>query len=265
MYEPKGCPMKSKKSFILMLLLIMTKGLCAAPNYQELFLEANEHYKENKFKAAFEKYKQIPNPSTKINYNLGNCAYKMGKLGYALLYWRRAENDWGLFNRQELVENIKLVQEQIKKTQGSIKRFGTAKIVHSIPFVSTIKEKTLSAVRSTPLLWLQLLFLLIWFFLFMYLRYLHQKKQKFIIVLLFLLASWFGLLLVIKYNMRFRKYGIVVQKQAKLLSGPADSYQTLIQLPEGVEGKIKKQSGDYYKVKINGQIGWMSSQAFEKI
>ncbi|MFH0898910.1 MAG: hypothetical protein V1855_04995 [bacterium] len=256
--------MKFKKIFILSL-FIFCKTLHGEPNYQESFLQANDLYKQKKYEQAFKLYKKIPYPETTINYNLGNCAYKMNKLGYALLYWRRAENDWGLFNREELLANIALVKEQIKKNQGALKLFGASKLIHAIPFVGVLKEKTLSLIRSTPLIWIQLFFLFIWFFLFIYLRYLYQRKLKFIIFLLFLLASWFGLMLVIKYNMRFRMYGIIVKPQTKLLSGPSESYQTLLTLPEGGEGKIKTMSDNHYKVKINGQIGWINSEAFEKI
>ncbi|MFH1832192.1 MAG: hypothetical protein ABH827_05345 [bacterium] len=257
----------TKRTFLhyLLLFLFVCPILYGAQNFQEQFAQANELYKQTKFDAAYNLYKQIPEKNAQVYYNMGNCAYKLNKLGYALLYWKRAENDWGLFNRSELQSNIALVKDKLKKTQHEPKRIGTNRIVHAIPLVGPLKNATLSIVRTTPLIWLQLLFLIIWFFLFVSLRYLYAHKQKAIITFLFLIIAICGSTLVIKYNMRSRIYGIVVNPRSSLLSGPGDTYQTILQLPEGSSGKIHKHSDGYYKITIHGQIGWINQKNFKKI
>ena len=62
-------------------------------------------------------YKRIPHKSAVVNYNLGNCAYKLGQKGYALLYWRRAEHAWKFTGREELLENIFLLKGELQKIE----------------------------------------------------------------------------------------------------------------------------------------------------
>src|SRR3989304_7631540 len=98
-----------KIKLIAMLLCTYINTVAAAtPPTQELFIKANEFYKQGNFAGAYELYQQIPNKSAQVQYNLGNCAYKRGKLGYALWHWRKAEKRWGVFGREELLNNIRL-------------------------------------------------------------------------------------------------------------------------------------------------------------
>lgn len=249
-------------AIILCLLGVLGSKSVAIPNYQEQFLKANNLYKEQKFQKAYDLYQDIKNKSPQVNYNLGNCAYRLNKFGYALLYWRRAERDWGIFNREELLENISLVKNKLDQKAGAEKKGPFPKLVGAINFIMDI---ILSFVRSVSLLWLQLLFLLMWCVLFMYMRSSFRHKQKVLTMCLVVLTVFLGTLLALKYNMSFRSYGVVVAEKTELLTGPDDSYQVLGFLPEGKEGIIKKESGEYYKVKIGGQIGWVTRKSFEKI
>ncbi len=159
------------------------------------------------------------------------------------------------------MNNIALVKNEVAKHQQSI----APKFIDKLPFIKKMKESLTSMVRSTPIFFLQLVFLAIWIFLFFYVRYLYKRRYSIVILLLFLLAACFGSMLVVKYNMQYRKYGIVVKKNAVLRSGPSDTFQVLLSLPEGSEGKIRKRSGEYYKVKIYNYIGWISRNDFKKI
>ncbi len=231
--------------------------LCAGPHYQEMFLQANELYKSGKFEQAYDLYQKIPNKSVSIHYNLGNCAYKLGRLGYSLVHWKRAEKDWGFFNREELYDNIQLVTKKLDKSKQDVSGPSAA--------IKAFKRKVVSFIRVTPILFLQFLFLLFWIFLFLYIKYLYKNRQKTIIWLMFFVVAFFGSLLVIKHSMSLRRYGIVVSEKAQLLSGPGQTYHVLSFLYEGNEGLIKKQSDGFYKIKIHEQIGWVDRKAFEEV
>ncbi|MBU1007827.1 tetratricopeptide repeat protein [Candidatus Dependentiae bacterium] len=230
------------------LLFSLPVGL-SGNSHQDQFEHANTLYKKGLFDEAMKLYEQIPNKSARVNYNLGNCAYKLEKYGWALLYWRRAERTWGFFNRNELIENISLLKKKLNLTseQGP-------------PIIKKIKQLVLSWTYAIPLLVLQLLFLLLWFFLFGYIRFLYKKRKNGAILLLFALIALFGILLTLRYSLEARRDAIVVSQQSSLLSGPGETFQTLIQLDPASEVIIKKETTGYYKIKAQQKVGWIDKK-----
>jgi len=231
---------------------LSTQIINCQPNYQEMFLRANMLYKNGDFEEAYELYKKIPSPSPEVNYNLGNCSYRLEKYGYALLYWRRAEKDWGFLNRSELQNNICLLKKKLDKN------------AEQKNFIVKLKNHILSLIKSTPLIILQILFLICWLFLFLYLRYLYKRNQKFLIILLFIITAILGTFLVVRYNLEKMSYGVVVSESAILLSGPSKNFQELGVLPQASEVTIQKSSDGFYKIKFNKLFGWTSKNNVEK-
>jgi len=255
--------MITKRIFYLSL-LVLWPVVYSVPHYQEQFLQANELYKNAEYSKALSIYENMPTKSPQLYYNLGNCSYKLGNLGKALVYYRRAEHDWGLFNREELQANIAMVKEQLDKKHG-LKKRDTRKFVLMVQATKRLKERFVSLIKAMSLFMLQLFFLFIWFILFVYIRYLYTRRHKFVLLTLFLFTTLCGTMLAVKYNMSLRTYGIVVAEKTNLLSGPGVDFQILGVLREGDEGIVKKESTNHYKVKVNGQFGWVPSEAFEKI
>ena len=254
-----------KMSFMFgFMMVVMSSFVGATVSSPEEYLKAHELYKQSKFQESYDAYAKIAHKSPQVYYNLGNCAFKLGQLGNALLQWRRAEVDWGFFNRHELLENIALVQKKLDE-KANVKQAKKGSFGALFVAIKSIKERFLSMIRSIPLFILQLLFLLVWCFLFLCLRYLNKSRQRFILVVLFILNGFFGTMLALKYNMSIRSYGVVVVEKASLISGPDETFQVLGVLHEGKEGVILKESGTYYKVKINGQLGWVTKEAFQQI
>jgi tetratricopeptide (TPR) repeat protein len=230
-------------------------------NTTSMFEKANTLYKDGKHKAAIELYKNIPEKNAIINYNLGNCFYKLNKFGLAHLHWRRAEKNWGVFGRTELLNNLRLLQEKTKK-QIKTKKEKKDYILKSL---KKLKFITTSFIHATPLYYFQIAFLLLWVFLFMTIRSLMRYKRKALIATLFTFIAIFGLLLVGKYNFEYKQFGIITTNNAKILSGPGENFQVLGIAPEAKEVVIQKKSTGYFKVKINGQTGWISQSDLEKI
>lgn len=237
------------------------------PSPEKHFANANELYKKGDYSKALEEYKKIENKSAATYYNLGNCAYKLQQYGWALLYWRRAEQRWSFFNREELIENISLLKEEVAINQG----IRTKKRGLIMRAFAKIKHLILSWLQATPLLALQLLFLLLWLFVFIYLRFLYKRRRKGTIVALFALIAFFGILLVMRASIASRTYGVVVGKQARLLSGPGETFQNLRNIPEATEVIIKQKgrpstdNDEYLKVKALRQLGWIKKDNVEKV
>lgn len=247
--------------FLLLLFICFNAAYGESDNFEISFAQANELYKQGDFVKAYDLYLQIPNKSCAVYYNLGNCAYKMGKPGYALLYWRKAENDWGLFGRDELLKNIALVKKKALLDEES-----EQSIVHALKDVLiSSKNSFISLIRAIPLFSLQLLVLLLWIFLFVYLRYLYRRKQRAIIIALFCFQALFAFSLAIKYNLQSFRHLVVIKPGAKLFSGPGDNFATLGHLSEAQELVMLKQTGTFYKVKVNSVIGWVDKNFVDKI
>lgn len=204
-------------------------------------------------------YQQIPEKNFQINYNLGNCAYKLGNDGQALLYWRRAESDWGILGRGELLENINLLQEKLSKN----KKKGFDNFVSR--FLSKVKKYSLSWIRSAPILFFQIMFLILWFILFFFLKILYKKKNKVVILTLFLFIFLFGISLVLRHSYDLSRYGIVTTPKTVLWSGPSKNFQQLGFIFQGSEVLVNKKTDNFFKVKFNGQVGWVNDDDIKEI
>lgn len=246
---------KEKMRLKRLLLLCLFAGSVSAINYQERFLQANEYYKEGEFSKAFELYSSIPNKSSVVLYNLGNCAYKQEKFGLALAYWKRSEKLWGPWNRDELLENISLVRKKIQHHRVS----------GITAYFKDLKNKTFSLIIAIPIIALQLGFLALWLFLFLYIRYLYRKKHKILIVFLFLLIALFGTMLAIKYSLECRRSGVIIDPNTVVLSGPGNNFSIIGNIPEVLEVVIKKELDDYFKVKFSGGSGWVRKKSVEEV
>jgi len=256
--------MKRLKLLLILVLNILALNIineCCATSQEDLFVQANEFYKQNKFAQAQELYEKIPDKSSRVYYNLGNCFYKQNKYGHALLNWRKAEHDWGLFNRSELLRNIALVRKVSGAHQEGSKDKGVLAEQNPVQkLVLGVKDLTasmVSLIRSTPLLFLQIIFLVMWFAMFALLRFLYRNKYRITIIGLFVVLVISGSVLAMKYGLNSRHYGVVLN-QASLLSGPGPAYQILGSLEQAEEVSVQKQSGDYCKIHVNSQIGWVA-------
>ena len=231
-------------------------------SYQVIFDKANSLYKNGQYESAMKFYKKIQDKSAVVNYNLGNCSYKLNKLGFAHLYWRRAEKYWGVSDRTELLNNIKMVKDKLR-AQKNGKRDKKTEIIFKN--LKNLKIQIISFIRAMPLFFFQIVFLILWIFLFVFIRKLFKLRKRLLAAMLFTFIAVSGLMLVSKYNFECKRFGIVTTASAKLLSGPGDNYQVLSFVTEAKEVVIQKSSNGFYKIKINGQIGWISQTAVEVI
>ncbi len=258
--------MKSIKKWLATVIVAagFAASVCAASD-QELFLEANELYKQEKFEEACRRYQEIKNPSVAVWYNIGNCNFKLDKLGKALACWRRAELEWGLFNRSELLNNIDCAKKKLYERRNAALPEHKRRPREELGWYKQLRMSAGSLIRCTPLILLQLMVLALWMFLFISLRtFLRKKKHAMIVVLfgsLLLLAS----LLAIKYGLVSRQYGLVVTPAAAMYSGHSDSYKKIGELVEGQEGFIVREEGSFYKIRFGDRLGWVDSSSFEKI
>ena len=242
----------SIRQIFIMTVLICFSVVCVRGDTDSLFRKANACYKAGYFKEAKRLYDSIDEKSATVNYNIGNCAYKLNDLGTALLHWRRAEQDWGLFGRRELLENISFINNTITKKRGARR------------YVSYLRTLVGSYARSFPIIFLQIIFLLMWFLFFMCLR-IYKKRKWFIFATFIFLFVLVSVAMIVRYSFENGNRAVVMQKDVPLLSGPGNKFQALGYLHLGNEVSAGKESEDFVKIRTSGLIGWTLKKNVEKI
>ncbi len=72
-----------------LMFLLFTISMLSASTGDSLFLEANRLYDAQKYDSASTLYSEAiksSGESSVLYYNLGNCSYRMGRVGEAILY-----------------------------------------------------------------------------------------------------------------------------------------------------------------------------------
>jgi ABC-type glycerol-3-phosphate transport system permease component len=222
---------------------------------QKLFLQANELYSMGKIEEAYNLYKHIKPINQATLFNEGMCAYKLKQYGKALACWRKAERYWSIFNRFDLVRNILKA-----KNRGVLDEQGKSVSPHIF-----LQALCLSLIISIPTIHLQLLVLLLWAFLFVFLRRLYRKKQTFLIFIAFLLLCLSASTLAFKYSLARKRMIVTTLNDVPVFSGPGRNFALLGHLPDAVETAILKESGEFCKIRTSSVTGWIETRNIEEI
>ncbi len=211
-------------------------------------------YNAGNYAQAYENLLAIEKKTSPLYFVLGDCAYKLNKKGYALLFWRKAEIDSGLRNFSAIQNNITHVKKDLVGDEEHV----------IISQLKSTKQLCISLIRAIPLIIVQMVFLALWIMMLLYIKYLYRKKHKTLIVVFFFLLAGAAMILAQKYNVFHKKYGVFI-KEAPVYSGPSDNYTLLMHLPECTEALKINSANGFFKVKTPLGSGWVSAETFEEI
>ena len=257
-----------KTCFIILSLFLATFLLChqlfaqdknadtADPSH--IFLAANQAYKEGRYDQAAALYEnllalEIINGS--LCYNLGNSYLKAGKIGKALVNYRRAE----LFmpRNEDLQANIQYaLQQTIDKIEGR----DPYSYVKSFCFwYSRLTSKELIVIFLIANIGLWGIALV----------QLFKKQQYLWPALYFLIASaiLFGASAAIKlYSFYYKPGGVVIAQEITVRSGGSINDTALFGLHEGAEFDWLDESDGWIKIQLrDGKKGWVQKETVEKV
>lgn len=111
---------------ILINIFILTVILCNVlfANPESIMRTANEYYKNNRYQLAIDEYnKLIEDDYTGVSlfYNLGNSYYRLGQVGYAILYYEKAlEISPG---DEDVLHNLELAKLNLKDKVDTLPPF----------------------------------------------------------------------------------------------------------------------------------------------
>jgi tetratricopeptide (TPR) repeat protein len=223
-----------------------------------LFLAANQAYKEGRYDQAAALYEnllalEIINGS--LCYNLGNSYLKAGKIGKALVNYRRAE----LFmpRNEDLQANIQYaLQQTIDKIEGR----DPYSYVKSFCFwYSRLTSKELIVIFLIANIGLWGIALV----------QLFKKQQYLWPALYFFIASTilFGASAAIKvYSFYYMPGGVVIAREITVRSGGSINDTALFGLHEGAEFDWLDESDGWIKIQLrDGKKGWVQKETVEKV
>ncbi|WP_369048137.1 tetratricopeptide repeat protein [Tenacibaculum sp. UWU-22] len=248
-----------KKLFFLLLLFPV---FLSAQTVDELFVNANNLYKEGQYEKAIELYKKIETTkkvSSELYYNLANCYYKLNQVAPSIYNYEKALqlNPLNADAQNNLAFAKRLTLDRIEEVPKS--------------FLQKIHEKYIQKLtyNQWAIVAVVFSFMAALLFLLFYFTNTPNKKRLFfvssILSFLFLLVS-----LTISYNeyhnSKTNKFAIIFNQQVSIKNAPTLNSNEVFILHEGAKVKVLDTVDDWKKIKLaDGKIGWVKASEIKII
>lgn len=250
---------------VLGLLLAIT-GFAVARDTVEtdpgkLFVSANEHYQKQEYEKALGQYRAILDAgfeSGRLYYNIGNCYFKLGKTGYAILYYEKALR---LMPQDgDLRLNLAYARSSAGVSDSPRQEPNPLADAVSAPF----RELSLGTTAVVALvLYMVLAFVGAAFILN---PVLAKKGYLFPAAAAILAIAGFAAFGAKFYSEELRKHGIVTARQAECRYEPIDKSTVYYKLQEGDRVDILKTRNGWRRIKRHdGKIAWVEEAALDEI
>ena len=244
-----------KMSFYqIILLLIFISLSIAKADVNSVMQKGNEFYKNNQYQLAIDEYNKLIKQryeGTSVYYNLGNAHYRLGKIGFAILYYEKALK----FSPSD---------EDIKHNLA-LARLGMIDKVDTLPpfFIFNIWEgvfASFSVTGWTIIAYIVFILLLLCILAYFFSRSAVQQRVSFFSGVGFLILLLLTIvLLTVKMNKEFNvKDGIIVEVSVTVKSSPDNSSKDEFIIHEGLKVRLEDKVDDWVKIRLDdGKIGWI--------
>jgi len=222
--------------------------LCSAGFAQVSADKAGEYYTQKKYQAALQAYLSLPT-NADIYYNIGNCYYRLGEFGKAVLYYRRAARlspgSW------QIEKNLQIAQKSLLDKPAKLTK--VEKIWNKIDGVLSLNFLAIAILSGL------LIFALFWI--------LAVYKPRSIYFAVFAISLCFALgFFTFHKHQTLGKQAVLLASEEKGYSGPSQENKQVFIIHEGNCFTVLQQEGDWSKIKLEqGFVGWISSKSLEKI
>jgi len=224
--------------------------------WEEIFLRANQDYREGKYQEAVKGYEQLirnGHGGPRIQYNLGNAWFRMDELGRAILAYERARV--AMPRDADLNFNLAHAQDQVVDAISPSSGFFSMAFFW-LPMVSASELFWCFAVLNL-FLWTTLL-----------IRLFHRSEWLFYTLLL-VLCLWLltGLSLGMKWaQVHNDQRAVVLKKEVAVLAGPHEGDTILFKLHEGAIVAQERSEDGWRLIRLpDKKRGWMPETALELI
>ncbi len=245
---------------IFSILIILIASSAYGFNADSLFNSAGNYYQNQDYDEALKIYIEIEQKnyqSAPLYFNIGNCFFKKGKLGYAILYYLRAQKlNPGDADIETNLEFARLFMPT---------RLEGIKINPVMAFLDMIVDSyTLNLIAWVA----SVLFILLILYLsvLMFLQWRGLIIRIFVYIMIFLVLVSSGLA---SYKFRtdyLTEKGVIVADETRILSGPGEDNDVEFVGVYGLTFEIEKETDNYYLVLFeNKRKGWVKRGDVEKI
>lgn len=235
-------------------------GAPVATDIATVFKEGCDLYEQGDFASAAERFEDLSRrqvTSADVYYNLGNCYYKQGHAGKAVVNYRRALM---LSPRDDDIRaNLSLLRSVVG-------------------FRDTTASYDLSGIATFPLQFVSARELQLAFYVGYYLTAVcfvcalmlsGTPRERTVRILVAVLLVTVGALALARHGQARFSSGsaaVITAEGAEFMSGPGTAFDELARLPDGVEVRLRAKSGVWVEVELGtGDIGWVREKDLEKI
>lgn len=225
-----------------------------------LFSHANHNYENQDYSQALDGYLNLINQgysSAPLYFNIGNCYFKEGKLGYAILYYLRAKRLNP--NDDDINANLAFARQFMPTILEGVEVNPVTEFFDLViaPFTLEIIAWISSVLFISFMLFLSVV-------IHMQFRGLYIKLTAYILFLLVIVSSG---ITTYKYRTEYlTKRGVIVSDEARVFSAPAEDSDLEFIGAFGLTFEIEKTTNEYYFITFeNKRRGWIKKNNAEII
>ncbi len=253
------------KKIINILVLIAVSLISSAvyaQNEEQLFTEGNRLYQSEQYDLALEKYLGIIDlgyENGELLYNIGNTYFKMGELGFSVLYYEKAKRL--LPEDEDLLTNLEVVNSLLVDK------------ITPIPSVFYVKYWNKFRNSMPVSAWKSIFFAVFWVIavcvsIFFFNRNLFVRKILRLVLITFSTAAVLIILVFISSAILDKpgQNGVIMDPEVRAYASPTETGTELFIIHEGTKVHIKRQLDDWLEVDLaDGKVGWIPAAVIEII
>lgn len=250
-----------KKIFIVIIGFLLSVSLAQCETPERLFIQANQRYQSGAYSQAADLYAHLINQqqikTSALYYNLGNCFYRTGQMGRAILYYEKA---------LLLAPRSPEIRQNLVFARGQT----IDRIDSTIPFISAVFSRILSYFTLNEVSWAFWSIAIVFLFisgLILNRRASSRMIQGYVYVALPLILG-IGILFALKlYMYAYQPQGVVIAPKVEVKSGPGTGFQTLFALHDGTKFSYTgDRQADWVRLELdNGNNGWLPADMVSAI
>jgi tetratricopeptide (TPR) repeat protein len=239
---------------LVVLFFVIMIAESSAAEAENIFLKGNEYFRLKEYDKAIEMYETLIDEDyegTALFYNLGNAYYKIGKLGFAILYYEKAKRLSP--NDSDISHNLAIANMRTADRVEALPGFFLFQWWESLLNLFSISGWTIAAY-----IFYLLLLISIGYYFFAK-NPLHHKivliSGSVSLVVLILIGS----LLAVKLNRELNvNSGVVVERAVNVKLSPDYSSNDAFIIHEGLKVILEDEVDGWIRIRLqDGKVGWM--------